>query len=41
VIFGVDLTPLVQDDKLDPVTYINGFIDRFAQDVSARVAKFS
>jgi len=41
VIFGVDLTPLVQDDKLDPVTYINGFIDRFAQEVSARVAKFS
>ena len=41
VIFGVDLTPLVQDDKLDPVTYINGFIDRFAQDVSARVKKFS
>lgn len=41
VIFGVDLTPLIQDDKLDPVIYINGFIDRFAQDVSARVAKFS
>lgn len=41
VIFGVDLTPLIKDDKLDPATYINGFIDRFAQEVSARVAKFS
>ncbi|HET7099937.1 MAG TPA: PIG-L family deacetylase [Terriglobia bacterium] len=41
VIFGVDLTPLIKDDKLDPATYISGFIDRFAQDVSARVAKFS
>jgi len=41
VIFGVDLTPLIKDDKLDPVTYINGFINRFAQEVSARVSKFS
>jgi LmbE family N-acetylglucosaminyl deacetylase len=41
VIFGVDLTPLIKDDKLDPVKYITGFIDRFAQEVSARVAKFS
>jgi LmbE family N-acetylglucosaminyl deacetylase len=40
VIFGVDLTPLINDDKLDPATYINGFIDRFAQEVSTRVAKF-
>ncbi len=41
VIFGVDLTLLIQDDKLDPVKYITGFIDRFTQDVSARIAKFS
>jgi len=41
VIFGVDLTPLIKDDKLDPATYIKGFIDRFAQDVSTRVTKFS
>jgi LmbE family N-acetylglucosaminyl deacetylase len=40
VIFGVDLTPLIKDDSLDPATYINGFIDRFAQEVSARLAKF-
>jgi LmbE family N-acetylglucosaminyl deacetylase len=40
VIFGVDLTPLVKDDHLDPVKYITSFIDRFSQEVSARVAKF-
>ncbi|HKT10873.1 MAG TPA: PIG-L family deacetylase, partial [Terriglobia bacterium] len=41
VIFGVDLTPLIKDDKLDPATYIKGFIDSFAEDVSTRLAKFS
>lgn len=41
VIFGVDLTPLIKDDNLDPATYINTFIDRFAQEVSTRVSKFS
>ena len=41
VIYGVDLSPLIQDDKLDPVQYISSFIDRFAREVSARVSKFS
>ncbi|HXH49260.1 MAG TPA: PIG-L family deacetylase [Terriglobia bacterium] len=41
VIYGVDLSPLIQDGKLDPVKYITSFIDRFAQEVSARVSKFS
>jgi len=41
VIFGIDLTPLVTDDKLDPAKYITSFIERFSQEVSARVAKFS
>lgn len=40
VIFGIDLTPLVTDDQLDPVRYIISFIDRFSQEVSARVTKF-
>jgi len=39
--FGVDLTPLIQNDKLDPIEFIGGFIKRFAEDVSARVKKFS
>jgi LmbE family N-acetylglucosaminyl deacetylase len=41
VIFGVDLTPLIKDDKLDPAKYVQGFIDRFAQEVSGRLAKLS
>jgi LmbE family N-acetylglucosaminyl deacetylase len=39
--FGVDLTPLIQNDKLDPAEYIGGFIKRFADDVNVRVRKFS
>jgi LmbE family N-acetylglucosaminyl deacetylase len=41
VIFAVDLTPLVRDSKLDPGKYIGGYIERFAQEVAERVAKFS
>ncbi len=39
--FGMDLTPLVQDDKLDPAEYVDGFIRRFAGDVSARIRRFA
>ncbi len=39
--FGVDLTPLIHDDKLDPAEYIGGFIKRFAEDVHARIKKFA
>ena len=39
--FGMDLTPLIQDEKLDPSEYIDGFLKRFADDVNARVKKFS
>jgi len=39
--FGVDLTPLIHDDKLDPEQYIQKFIKRFSDEVSARVKKFS
>ncbi len=39
--FGVDLTPLIQDEKLDPVEYIGGFVKRFAEDVNSRVRKFA
>jgi hypothetical protein len=37
--FAVDLTPLVENEKLDPVEYILGFIDRFRSDVCTRLAK--
>jgi LmbE family N-acetylglucosaminyl deacetylase len=41
VIFAVDLTPLARDTTLDPAKYIASYIDRFAQEVAARIAKFS
>ena len=33
VCFAMDLTPLIQDDSLDMVSYIDGFITRFQNDV--------
>lgn len=38
--FGMDLTPLIQDDNLDVAQYVQQFIERFASDVNARIAKF-
>jgi LmbE family N-acetylglucosaminyl deacetylase len=37
--FGMDLTPLVQDDSLDLVEHARGFIRRFEADVVARLSK--
>ncbi|HAX42311.1 MAG TPA: PIG-L family deacetylase [Bryobacteraceae bacterium] len=41
VIFGMDLTPLIEDDAKDPGAYVQEYIARFAEDVRARVAKMS
>jgi len=41
LIYGVDLTPLVEDDQLDVGEYVDGFIDRFGAEVSDRIAKLS
>ena len=38
--FGVDLTPLLENEKLDPADYIGSFVKRFAEDVNSRVRKF-
>ena len=35
--WAMDLTPLIQDDSLDPVAYTVGFIDRLKADVTARI----
>lgn len=40
VAFGVDLTPLVQDDHLSPEAHIMEFIAEFEQDVRSQVSKF-
>ncbi len=37
--WAMDLTPLAQDDSLDPLTYTLGFIDRLKADVTARIRK--
>jgi len=39
--FGIDLTPLIQDETLDPAEYVGGFIRRFAEDVNCRIKKFT
>lgn len=39
--FGVDLTPLIENEKLDPAEYIGGFIRRFASDVDNRIKKLA
>jgi hypothetical protein len=41
LIFGTDLSPLLADDQLDAGEYIRGFINRFAKEVSGRIAKLS
>lgn len=37
--FGMDLTPLIENDQLDVGQYVKVFIDRFAAEVSHRLAK--
>jgi LmbE family N-acetylglucosaminyl deacetylase len=39
--FGIDLTPLVADERLGVREYLEGFIHRFAQEVANRIAKLS
>ena len=37
--YAMDLTPLIEDDNLDIVEYINGYMNRFFEDVNARLNK--
>lgn len=39
--FAMDMSPLIFDDQLDPSVFVQGFIERFAQDVTQRLQKFS
>jgi LmbE family N-acetylglucosaminyl deacetylase len=36
-VFGIDLTPLVADESLDIAEFVCGFIEKFADDVKARL----
>ncbi len=40
VAFGIDLTPLIEDDNLSPEAYILSFIAEFQQDVKNQVSNF-
>lgn len=37
--YAMDLTPLIHEADLDPVAYTQGFIDRFREDVSAKLRR--
>jgi hypothetical protein len=39
--FGMDLTPLIQNEKLDIAQYVESYIQRFCGDVMARLKKFA
>jgi LmbE family N-acetylglucosaminyl deacetylase len=39
--FAMDLTPLIQNEKLDIAQYVEGFLQRFSSDVTTRLKKFS
>jgi LmbE family N-acetylglucosaminyl deacetylase len=38
--YAMDLTPLIQDDSLDPAEYTLGFIERLKKDVADRVRRY-
>jgi LmbE family N-acetylglucosaminyl deacetylase len=39
MIFGMDLTPLIQDDSLDIVDYVLNYIDKFRRDVKEKITR--
>ncbi|MEJ5298520.1 MAG: PIG-L family deacetylase, partial [Armatimonadota bacterium] len=41
LVFGMDLTPLVQDPGLDVREYVLGFVQRLADDIADRIKRFS
>jgi LmbE family N-acetylglucosaminyl deacetylase len=39
--FAMDLTPLIENDALDPTVFVEGYLDRFRDEVRARISKLS
>ena len=37
--YGMDLTPLIEDDSIDVISYIQGYMERFQNDVVRRLEK--
>ncbi|MGI9252727.1 MAG: PIG-L deacetylase family protein, partial [Thermomicrobiales bacterium] len=40
VTWAMDLTPLVQDETLDPLAFTLGYVDRLRADIAARLQRF-
>jgi len=40
-VFGMDLMPLLHNDDLDPIDFVAGYLERFRDDVLARVRRYS
>jgi LmbE family N-acetylglucosaminyl deacetylase len=38
--FAMDLTPIIENDKLDVTNYVTGYIDKLREDVKGRLEKF-
>ncbi|MCX5769965.1 MAG: PIG-L family deacetylase [Candidatus Hydrogenedentes bacterium] len=41
LILAMDLTPLVEDEKLDPAEFVLGFIERFRNEVAEKIRKLT
>ncbi|MEM2130513.1 MAG: PIG-L family deacetylase [Candidatus Bathyarchaeia archaeon] len=39
MIYAMDLTPLIKNPQIDIIEYVSSYIDRFSQEVSARIRK--
>jgi LmbE family N-acetylglucosaminyl deacetylase len=39
--YGMDMTPLMNDASLDPAAFVDGFIQRFANDIHERIGRMS
>jgi hypothetical protein len=39
--YGMDLTPLMNDDSIDPALFVSGFMQRFVKEVQERVGRMS
>jgi LmbE family N-acetylglucosaminyl deacetylase len=39
ITFAMDLTPLIEDDSLDPLAFVQGYLNNFVNDVTDRVKK--
>ena len=40
ITFAMDLTPLILDPQLSPLTYVTNYIDEFRKDVSAKIGRY-